>query len=114
MAALDHLIERGFHIVAKVIETKFVIGPISDIGGVRLAAFIVIETMDDAANAHADALINTAHPFGIAAGEIIIDGDDVDAFAGQGIEVYRQGRDQGFSFPGFHFGDFALMEDNSA
>jgi hypothetical protein len=38
----------------------------------------------------------------------------MDALAGEGVEVGGQHRHQGFAFPGFHFGDFALMEDDAA
>ena len=38
----------------------------------------------------------------------------MNAVAGQGIEIGRQGCDQRFTFTGFHFGDIALMQDHAA
>ena len=38
----------------------------------------------------------------------------MDAFAGQGVEVDRQGRDQGLAFAGLHFRDLAPVQNNAA
>ena len=35
--------------------------------------------------------IDLAHPFGVATGEIIVDGDDVHAVAGERVEIDRKG-----------------------
>ena len=58
--------------------------------------------------------IDAPHPAGVPAGQVIVYRDDVHAFAGEGIQVGGQDRDQGFTFTGFHFGDFALVEDDAA
>ena len=47
-------------------------------------------------------------------GEIVIDSDDVNAFAFERVQINGQGRDQRFSFAGFHFGDLAAMQDDAA
>ncbi len=70
--------------------------------------------MDDAADAEAEKAIDLAHPFGVAVRQIVVDGDDVDAVAGQRIQINRQGRDQGFAFAGLHFGDHAAMQHDPA
>ncbi len=38
----------------------------------------------------------------------------MDALAGQGVEIDRQGADQGLAFAGPHFGDAALVQDHAA
>jgi hypothetical protein len=35
----------------------------------------------------AEEAIEAAHPFGVAAGEVVVDGDDMDALAGERVEV---------------------------
>ena len=50
-------------------------------------------------------LVDAAHPFGVALGQIIVDGDDVDALAFERVQVNGQGGDQRFAFAGSHFGD---------
>jgi hypothetical protein len=47
-------------------------------------------------------MIEPAHPDGVAASQIIVDGDDVHTLAGQGIQVAGQGRDQGLALAGAH------------
>ncbi len=58
--------------------------------------------------------MQAAHPFGITARQVIIDGNDVHAFASQCIEVGGQRRNQGFTLPRTHFGDLAVMEHHTA
>ena len=38
----------------------------------------------------------------------------MDAFAGEGVEVGREGCHKGFTFTGFHFGDTAFVDDKTA
>ncbi len=59
-------------------------------------------------------MVELSHPLRIALGEIVVDGDEVDALAFQGIQIDRQGRHQGFSLTGFHFGDAAAVENHAA
>jgi len=55
-----------------------------------------------------------ARQVGIAAGEIVINSDDMDATTGERIEITRQCRDQSLSFSGFHLSDLSLMQDHAA
>ena len=54
------------------------------------------------------------HPFAVAAGQVVVDGDDVDALALEGVEVGRQRGDEGFAFAGDHLGDVAAVQDDAA
>ena len=58
--------------------------------------------------------VDLAHPLGVAAGEVVVDRDDVDALAGERVEVDRQGRDEGLAFAGPHLGDRALVQHHAA
>ena len=81
------------------------------IGG---GALLVAEVVDDDADGEAEEAVDAAHPFGVAAGEVVVDGDDVDALALEGVEVDRQGGDQRLAFAGLHLGDLALVQDHAA
>ena len=70
--------------------------------------------MHDDADAHAEEAVDLAHPFGVAAGEIVVDGDDVDALAGERVEIDRERRDQRLAFAGAHLGDRALVQHHAA
>ena len=58
-------------------------------------------------------VIDRAHPLRVALGEIVVNGDDMDATASQRVERDRQGGSQRFTFAGAHFGDLALMQDDA-
>src|SRR4029077_9566831 len=91
-----------------------IVGAIGDVGGIGSAAFVVIEAMHDDPGRKAEEMINAAHPFGIAAGKIIVDGDDMDALAFERVEIGGECRDKGLAFPGAHLGDRALMQNHPA
>ncbi len=66
------------------------------------------------ARGQAQRMIELRHPLGVALGQVVVDGHEMDAFAFQGIEVDRQRRHQGLPLPGFHLGDAPAMEDHAA
>ncbi len=45
--ALRELAELVLHVVAKIIETEFVVGAVGDVGGVGLLALPVVEAVHD-------------------------------------------------------------------
>ncbi len=70
--------------------------------------------MDDHPGGHAEETVDLSHPFGVAPGEVIVDGDDVNALAGQRIEIDRKGSHQRLAFAGFHLGNVALVQHHAA
>ena len=65
----------------------------------------------DHPDADAEEVEDRAHPLRVAPGEVVVDGDDVDAAAGQRVEDRGQRRDEGLALAGPHLGDLALVED---
>ena len=114
MAALDHVLQAILHVVAQIVEAVFVVGAVGDVARIGLLALAVVEAVDDHAGGHAEETVDLPHPFGVAPGEVIVDGDDVDALAGQRIEIDRKGCDQRLAFAGFHLGDVAFMQHHAA
>ena len=70
--------------------------------------------MDDAAHGEPQKAVDLAHPLGVATGQIVVDRDDVDALAGERVEVGGEGGHQGLALAGLHLGDPALVEDHAA
>ncbi len=70
--------------------------------------------MHNHADGQSQEFVNTAHPFGVAFGQVVVDGDHVDALSGEGIQIDRQSCDEGLTFTGLHFRDLALMQDDAA
>ena len=114
MAALHHLREFVFHVVAEIVEAVFVVGAIGDVAGVGGAALIIIEAMHDYADGEAEKLVDLPHPPAIAAGEIIVDGDNVDALARQGVQIGGESRHEGLALTCAHFGYGAFVKHHAA
>ena len=70
--------------------------------------------MDDDAGGEAEEAMDLAHHSGVAAGQVIVDGDDVNAFARERIEVAGKGGDERFAFTGAHFGDASAVKRDAA
>ncbi len=77
-------------------------------------ALLVIQIVHDDADRHAEELVDTAHPLGVALGQIIVDRDHVHALAFERIQVAGQGGDQRFAFAGSHFSDPAAVQNDAA
>ncbi len=58
--------------------------------------------------------MDLTHPLGVPAGQVVVDGHDVDALAGERVEVDRQGRGEGLALTGLHLGDPAEVEGGAA
>ena len=114
VAALDAIVQVVLHVVAQVVEAEFVVGAVGDVGGVGGAALHVVQIVDDHADGQAQHVVNGAHPFGVAAGQVVVDGDDVHAAAGERVQIGGQGGDERLAFAGLHFGDFAFVQDHAA
>ncbi len=102
------------HVVAQVVEAELAVRAVSDVAVVGLVARGGIHVALDEAGRDAQGPVDRRHPFAVAAGEVVVDGDDVDALARQRIEVRRQRGDEGLAFAGHHFGDVAAVQDDAA
>ena len=66
------------------------------------------------ADAHAEEAVDLAHPFGVALGEIVVDGDDMHALAGERVEIDGERGDERLAFAGAHLGDRAFVQHHAA
>ncbi len=113
-AELHHLVDGILHVIAKIIEAELVVRAVGNIAGIGPAALVVVKLMHDAADGEAKELVDLAHPFGVALGKVIVHRDDVDAPAGQRIQIGSKGGDERFAFAGLHLGDLALVKHHAA
>ena len=75
---------------------------------------VVLEAVHDHADGEPEEAVDLAHPLGVALGEVVVDGDDMHALAGERVEIDRQRRDQRLAFAGLHLGDAAFVQDHAA
>ena len=114
MAALNIVRQLIFHVVAQIVEAEFIIGAVSNIAIVRLAAFRILHIGENLADRQTEESINLSHPVGIAAGQIIVDRHKMCAASGQSIQVHRRRGYKRFTFTGLHLRNLALMQHNTA
>jgi len=112
--ALHHLGALILHVVTQIVEAQLIVGAIGDVAGIGRAALIVVETVLDDADGQAEEVIEPAHGFSVAAGEVVVDRHHMHALALKRVEVDRQRCHQGLAFTGTHFGDAALVQNHAA
>ena len=112
--ALDHRLKVELHVVAEVVEPELVVRSVRDVAGVRFLPLAVAVLVLDDADREPEEAVDTAHPLGVATGEVVIDGDDVDPAAGERVEVDSESRDERLAFAGLHLGDLAAVQDDAA
>ena len=114
VTALHVVREVELHVVAQVVEPELVVGAVGDVAGVGDLAFLVVEVVLDDADRHPEEAVDTAHPLRVAAGQVVVDRDDVDALALERVEIGRERRDERLAFAGLHLGDLAAVQDDAA
>ncbi len=114
VASLHVVREVELHVVAEVVEPELVVGAVGDVAVVRGLPFLVVQVVLDDADRHAEEAVDPAHPLRVAPRQVVVDGDDVDAFALEGIEVGRKGGHERLALAGLHLGDPAAMQHDPA
>ena len=114
VAALNALLGTGDHVVAQVVEAELGVGAVGDIGLIGRTLELERHVVLEQADGHAQVLVDAAHPLGVALGQVVIDGNDVHALAGDGVEIAGQRGNEGLAFTGLHLGDVALVQRHGA
>ena len=108
-----HSADAG-HVVAQVVEAELGVGAVGDVGLVGGAALVVGHHVLDHADRDAERLVDRPHPVGVAAGQVVVDRDQVHVHAGEGVQVERQRGHQRLALAGLHLGDAALVQHHAA
>ena len=88
MAALNLLLAAGRHaVVAKVVEAELAVRPVGNVALVLGAALLGRLVVLDDPGGEAEEAVELAHPFGVTPGEIVVNGDDMNAPPGEGVEI---------------------------
>ncbi len=102
------------HVVAQVVEAELGVGAVRDVGVVLGAPLRRRHIGLDHADLEAEEAVDLAHPFRVALGEVVVDGDEMHALAGERVEVHGHRRDEGLALAGLHLGDVALVKDDAS
>ena len=124
VAALGLALDRVGEVVAQVVEAELGVGAVDDVAGVGLLLVDVVHAGLDRAHGDAEQVVDRLHPVGVAAGQVVVDRDQVDALAahrvavlvarGQRVEHDRQRGREGLALARLHLGDRAVVEDHAA
>ena len=114
MAPLHQLAGVDGHVVPEVVEAELVVGAVGDVGGVCVLLGLPHDTVDHQTHGEAHEAVHLAHPLRVALGQIVVDGDDVDAFARQGVQIGGESGHQRLALAGAHLCDAALVQDDAA
>ena len=113
VAPLHQLLLVDGHVVPQVVEAELVVGAVGDVGVIGGLALPGGHVVDHQAHGQAHEAVHLAHPLAVALGQVVVDGDDVNALPGQGVQVGGQGGHQSLALAGLHLGDAALVEDDA-
>ena len=114
VAALHHVGLVNDHVIAQVIKPELIVGAVGDISSVGGLTVVGLNAVHHQADGQAQEAVDFAHPLTIAASQVIVDGDNMHAFAGQGVEVNGHGGHQGLAFTGLHLSDAGAVQHNAA
>ena len=115
VVALDLLLGREGHaVVAQVVEAELRGGAVGDVAAVGGLALIAAHLVLDAADRQPEPFEQVPHPLGVAAGEVVVDRDELAVAAREGVQVQGQGGDEGLALARGHLGDLALVEGDAA
>ena len=115
MLTLHEVLRADSHVVAQVVEAEFVVRAEGDVREVSLAALVGIGlVLVDTVHRETVKHVERPHPFGVTLGEVVVDGDHMHAFAGEGIEKDGERSDECLTLASGHLGNLALMEHDAA
>ena len=114
VAALHLFGEILRHVVAQVVEAELRVGAVHHVAGVRAVLLVVGLHVLQHPHRESQSLVDRAHPFGVAAGEVVVDGDQVHALAGQRVERHRERGRERLALAGLHLRDAALVQRHRA
>ena len=114
VAALHHIGLVDHHVVAQIVKAELVVRAVGDIGLIGLLAVTGLHAVDNQTDRQPQEAVDLAHPLGVAAGQIVVDGDNVHTLAGQGVQVGGHRGHQRLAFTGLHLSNAGAVQHNAA
>ena len=104
MAALHAVLRPRDHVVAQVVKAEFRVRAVRDIGQVSRLLAVGTHAVLNKAHVHTHELVNAAHPFAVALGQVIIHGNDMHVVSRQCVQITGQRGHERLAFAGLHLG----------
>ena len=100
-------------VIAQVIEARLLRRHVGHIRAIGLLPVRTRHALLHERHGEPEPLIDRRHPLGVAPRQVVVEGEDVDAAAGQRVERRRHHRRQRLALAGLHLGDRALVHGES-
>ena len=100
-------------VIAQVIEARLLRRHVGHIRAIGLLPVRTRHALLHERHGEPEALIDRRHPLGVAPRQVVVEGEDVDAAAGQRVERRRHHRRQRLALAGLHLGNRALVHGES-
>ena len=98
------------HVVTQVVKTIFIVGAVGDVCLVGGLFFFARHVGQVDANRQAQKVVELTHPARVATGQIVVDGDHMNAFACQRVQIDGQRCGECFTFAGSHLRNFSVVK----
>ena len=112
--ALNHELQVVFEVVAQVVKSELIVGAVGDIALICGTLLLVVHAGHDDADGQPHELVDLAHPLRVAAGEVVVDRDNMHALAGERLQIGGKGCDERLTFARLHLGNASLEETDAA
>ena len=109
MAALNLLLHGPRHVVAQVVEAELVVRTVGDVCSVLLTTLVRFHGGQNHATLHSEETEHTTHEVRLVLSQVVVHGHNVHALAAQRVQVRGQGRNEGLTLTGLHFGNVAQV-----
>ena len=114
VAALHAGLRARDHVVAQVVEAELGVRAVRDLGLVGGDLLVGAHAVLDEAHVHAQEAVDLAHPLAVAAGQVVVHGDDVHVVAVERVQVAGQRGHERLALAGLHLGDLPVVERHAA
>ena len=99
------VVAGDLHVVAEVVEAELAVGAIGDVALVGGSPGLGLHIALDVRGVHAQRVVNGEHPLAVAAREVVVHRDHVNALLRERVQVRGERGDEGFAFARHHFGN---------
>ena len=112
-AALGEVVQVPLHVVAQVVEAQLIVGGVGDVAGIGIPPLLVVQAVLHHTHAETQPGVEASHPLRIAAGQVVVHGDQVGTLARQGVQVQGQRGREGLALTGAHLRHPALVQGHA-
>ena len=110
---MHHLVRAHHHVVAQVIEAELAVRAVGYVRPVGLVTLLGRHVGIDHPHGEPQEVVDGSHPGGVAPGQVVVHGHEVDALPLQGVEDDGQSCHQRLALASLHLGDVPVVQGHA-